>query len=273
MSLFETIRLYSATNYFRRTQELESLLHEDQSILESPPQLSFTPEPELGDTNIEHSSPSPPEVSHQTTVQQSLEAPEQEPVFVATLETRKKKKKPSPIIAPEIGHAPTERQPSPPIEISHHISSAPTKRKFIPEEDDQFGCDLDAAEDEFQFRRPSYSPKSQMNSRGDTSQDQSSMKNVEVARGSKTPVLAKRKVLEPSKFHLYLYGHSMHHNVRSIHTDFHQQRVQTPIWALPRKPACLQSRTSHLCRDLCKVTRTKSRPRKKIPPRSLMARL
>lgn len=206
--LIQAMRFYSATNFFRRTQELENLLHEDQSILESPPQLSFTPEPELGDTNIEHSSPSPPEVTYQTSIQQTFEAPEQEPVLAATLETRKKKRKPSPTLAPEIGAPRTERQPSPSIDLSHHISSAPTKRKFIPEEDEQFESNLEVAEDEFQFSRPSYSPKSQMNSHGDTPQDQSSMKNVEVARGSKTPVLAKRKVLEPSKFYFYSYGHS-----------------------------------------------------------------
>jgi hypothetical protein len=172
--------------------------------LESPPQFSFTPE--RLDADIEHSSPSPPEVTDSTPIDDIFEETEPEAVLPPTLETRKKKKKSSSILAPDIGPAPTERQPSPPVEIAQPAPSASTKRKFIPEDDDQFAHTLDADEEEFQFRRPSHSPKKQSNVFPVPQQEPSPIKNVEVTRGSKTPVLAKRKVLEPSKFYLYPYG-------------------------------------------------------------------
>ncbi|CAG8391971.1 unnamed protein product [Penicillium salamii] len=195
--------------YPRRTleaQELDSLLHgsDDQSILESPPQFSFTPEPV--EANIEHSSPSPPEVTYRAPLDstvEELEEPEPEAILPPTLETRKKKKKSSSILAPEIGPAPIERQPSPPITTANTSLPASAKRKFIPEDDDQFAPNVDADEDEFQFSRPNHSPKKQTNLFDVTRKDPSPIKNVEMTRGSKTPVLAKRKVLEPSMYHFY----------------------------------------------------------------------
>ncbi|CAG8946256.1 unnamed protein product [Penicillium salamii] len=189
--------------YPRRTleaQELDSLLHgsDDQSILESPPQFSFTPEPV--EANIEHSSPSPPEVTHRAPLDSTAEEPEEpepEAILPPTLETRKKKKKSSSILAPEIGPAPIERQPSPPITTANNSLPVSAKRKFIPEDDDQFAPNVDADEDEFQFSRSNHSPKKQTNLFEVTRKDPSPIKNVEMTRGSKTPVLAKRKVLEP----------------------------------------------------------------------------
>ncbi|CAG7919974.1 unnamed protein product [Penicillium olsonii] len=184
--------------YPRRTleaQELDSLLRDDQSILESPPQFSFTPEPVEAD--IEHSSPSPPEVTYRAPLESAIEEPGHEAILPPTLETRKKKKRSTSVLAPEIGPAPNERQPSPPIATANIAPPASTKRKFIPEDEDQFAPDVEEDEDEFQFSRPSHSPKKQTNFFEVTRKDPSPIKNVEVTRGSKTPILAKRKVLEP----------------------------------------------------------------------------
>ncbi|KAJ5359879.1 hypothetical protein N7517_009070 [Penicillium concentricum] len=183
--------------YPRRTlepQELDSLIHSDHSILDSPPQFSFMPE---GDASIEHSSPSPLESTFRS--QSNNDIPEEpEPLLPPTLETRKKKKKSSSIIAPEISPAPTDRQPSPPIDTTQHAASVSTKRKYIPEDDDRFTSNLNVDDDEFQFTRPSHSPKKQKNPFEVTQQDQSPTKShIELTRVSKTPVLSMRKVLEP----------------------------------------------------------------------------
>jgi hypothetical protein len=170
--------------------------------LESPPRFSFTPE-QVG-ASIENSSPSPPEATYGTQIENNITETEPEPVLPPTLETRKKKKKSSLTLAPEIDPAPTDRQPSPPIDTTKNALLTSTKRKFIPEDDDRFASNIDLDEDEFQFRRPSHSPKKQTNPFDMTRQDQSPIKNVEVTRGSKTPILAKRKVLEPSMFHVRL---------------------------------------------------------------------
>ncbi|KAJ5827764.1 hypothetical protein N7447_004527 [Penicillium robsamsonii] len=184
--------------YPRRTlepQELDGLIHSDHSILDSPPQLSFMPEE--GDASIEHSSPSPLESTFRSQINNDIPE-EPEPLLPPTLETRKKKKKSSLIIAPEISPAPTDRQPSPPIDTTRHAASVSTKRKYIPEDDDRFTSNLNIDDDEFQFTRPSHSPKKQMNPFEDTQQDQSPTKShVDLTRGSKTPVLSMRKVLEP----------------------------------------------------------------------------
>lgn len=181
-------------NTLFRPQELDSLVHDDHSILDSPPQFSFMPEE--GDAPIEHSSPSPESTFRGQINDDILEEPE--PFLPATLETRKKKKKSSSIIAPEISPAPTDRQQSPPIDTTQHTTSVSTKRKYIPEDDDQFTSNLNVDDDEFQFTRPSHSPKKKTNLFADTQRDQSPTKNVEVTRGSKPPVLSMRKVLEPS---------------------------------------------------------------------------
>ncbi|KAJ5420053.1 hypothetical protein N7465_002572 [Penicillium sp. CMV-2018d] len=175
-------------------QELDSLIHDDHSILDSPPRFSFMPEE--GDAPIEHSSPSP-ESTFRGQINDDIPE-EPEPFLPPTLETRKKKKKSSSIMAPEISPAPTDRQPSPPIDPTQHTTSVSTKRKYIPEDDDRFTSNLDVDDDEFQFTRPSHSPKKKTNPFEDTQRDHPPNKNhVEVTRGSKTPVLSTRKVLEP----------------------------------------------------------------------------
>ncbi|KAJ6190107.1 hypothetical protein N7519_000128 [Penicillium mononematosum] len=187
--------------YPRRTlepQELNSLVHDDHSILDSPPQFSFMPEE--GDARIEHSSPSPPESTFRSQIgKDTPEEPEEpEPLLPPTLETRKKKKNPGSIVAPEISPAQTDRQPSPPINTTQHAKSVSTKRKYTPEDDDRFAPNLIADDDEFQFTRPSHSPKKRTTPFEDTQRDQSLTESqVEVTRGSKTPVLSMRKVLEP----------------------------------------------------------------------------
>ncbi|CAI7582540.1 unnamed protein product [Penicillium glandicola] len=184
--------------YPRRTlepQELDGLIQDDHSILDSPPQFSFMPEE--GDAPIEQSSPSPPESTFRSPVNNGI-GEEPEPLFPPTLETRKKKKKSSSIIAPEISPAPTDLQPSPPIDTTQHVASISTKRKYIPEDDDRFTSNLNVDDDEFQFTRPSHSPKKKTNLFEDTQREQTATKShVEVSRESKTPVLSMRKVLEP----------------------------------------------------------------------------
>ncbi|KAJ5159216.1 uncharacterized protein N7500_008867 [Penicillium coprophilum] len=184
--------------YPRRTlepQELDSLSHSDHSILDSPPQFSFMPGE--GDASIEHSSPSPPESIFRSQINNDMPE-EPESLLPPTLETRRKKKKSSSIIAPEISPAPTGRQPSPPVDTRQHAVSGSTKRKYIPEDDDQFTSNLNVDDDEFQFTRPTQSPKRQTNPFEDTQRSQSPTKShVELTRGSKPPVLSMRKVLEP----------------------------------------------------------------------------
>ncbi|KXG51666.1 uncharacterized protein PGRI_090590 [Penicillium griseofulvum] len=173
-------------------QELDSLIHSDHSILDSPPQFSFMPEE--GDAP-EHSSPSP-ETTFRSQINNDTPG-EPEPLLPPTLERRKKKKSSS-IIAPEISPAPTDRQPIPPIDTTQHAASVSTKRKYIPEDDDRFTSNLNIDNDEFQFTRPSHSPKTQMNPLEDAQRDQSPTKSdVGLTRGSKPPVLSMRKVLEP----------------------------------------------------------------------------
>lgn len=192
MESFEPLRV---ANTFFSPQELESLVHDDHSILDSPPQFSFMPEE--GDAPIEHSSPSP-ESTFRGQINDDIPE-EPEPFLPPTLETRKKKKKSSSIIAPEISPAPTDRQPSPSIDTTQHTTSVSTKRKYIPEDDDRFTSNFNVDDDGFQFTRPSHSPKKKTNLFEDTQRDQSPTKShVEVTRGSKTPVLSMRKVLEPS---------------------------------------------------------------------------
>ncbi|KAJ5494773.1 hypothetical protein N7463_010860 [Penicillium fimorum] len=182
--------------YYPR-QTLEARQSDSQRPQHSrfPPQFSFMPEE--GDASIEHSSPSPLEPTFRSQINNDIPE-EPEPLLPPTLETRKKKKKSSSIIAPEISPAPTNRQPSPPIDTTQHAALVSTKRKYIPEDDDQFTSNLNVDDDEFQFTRPSYSPKKQMNPFEDAQRDQSPTKShVELTRGSKTPVLSMRKVLEP----------------------------------------------------------------------------
>ncbi|KAJ5186013.1 hypothetical protein N7491_006116 [Penicillium cf. griseofulvum] len=177
------------------SQELDSLIHSDHSILDSPPQFSFMPEE--GDAPIDHSSPSPPETTFRSQINNDTPG-ESEPLLPPTLETRKKKKKSISMIAPEISPAPTDRQPSPPISTTQHAASVSTKRKYIPEDDDRFTSNLNIDDDEFQFTRPSHSPKTQMNPFEDAQRDQSPTKSDGgLTRGSKPPVLSMRKVLEP----------------------------------------------------------------------------
>lgn len=192
MEGFEPLRV---ADIFFSPQELDSLVNDDHSILGSPPQFSFMPEE--GDAPIEHSSPSP-ESTFRGQINDDIPE-EPEPFLPPTLETRKKKKKSSSILAPEISPAPADRQPSPPVDTTQHTTSVSTKRKYIPEDDDRFMSNLNVDDDEFQFTRPSHSPKKKTNLFEDIQRDQSPTKShVEVTRGSKTPVLSMRKVLEPS---------------------------------------------------------------------------
>lgn len=156
--------------------------------------------PDEGDAPIEHSSPSPPESTFRSQIEK--DTPEEtEPLLPPTLETRKKKKKSSSIVAPEISPAQTDRQQSPPVDTTQHAKSISTKRKYIPEDDDRFASNLIADDDEFQFNRPSHSPKKRTTPFEDTQRDQSPAEShVEMTSGSKTPVLSMRKVLEPSMF-------------------------------------------------------------------------
>jgi hypothetical protein len=187
---------------FDRAQELDSLLHDDQSILDSPPQFSFPPE--HVDVSVDHSSPSPPDATYRTELDNNIsEEPDPEQVLTPIFENRKKKIKSTSTLAPQVGPVPSERQTSPPIDTAKHAPLASTKRKFIPEDDDRFTSNLD--EDEFQFRRPNHSPKKQTTPFEIIRQEQSPIKNVQVTRGSKPPALTKRKVLEPSMFPYFVH--------------------------------------------------------------------
>ncbi|QQK46440.1 Shugoshin family protein [Penicillium digitatum] len=185
--------------YPRRTlepQELDSLVDDDNSILDSPPQFSFMLEEEHAP--IGHSSPSSPETTFISQINNDIPE-EPEPLLPPTLETRKKnKKKSSSIIAPEVSPTPTDQQPSLLIDTTQQATSVSTKRKYIPEDDDRFTSNLDVDEDEFQFTRPSHSPKKQTSPCEDKQRDQLPTKShVEGTRGPQTPVLSMRKVLEP----------------------------------------------------------------------------
>lgn len=201
---------FQIANILFRPQELDSLLQDDQSILDSPPRFSFMPEE--GDALIENSSPSPPESTFRTEINNDIPE-EPEPSFPPTLETRKKKKRSSSIVAPEISPPPTDRQPSPPIDTTQHTTSVSTKRKYVPEDDDRFTSNLDVDDDEFQFTRPSHTPKKQTIPFEDTQRDQSpTQSHVKLTRGSRTPVLSMRRVLEPSMFYFLISTMSVANN-------------------------------------------------------------
>ncbi|KAJ5129208.1 uncharacterized protein N7515_005247 [Penicillium bovifimosum] len=183
--------------YPRRTLEpleIDNLVNDDHSILESPPQFTFMPEEaEEAETPIEHSSPSPPETTLSSYSHNDLPGT----LLPPTLETRKKKRKSDSMIPPEMSPAPMDGEPSPSIDLTKHATSASTKRKYNPEDDDQFESNFHV-EDEFQFTRPSHSPKKQTIPLEVTQRDQSPVKShVQIIRGSQTPVLSMRKVLEP----------------------------------------------------------------------------
>ncbi|KAJ5772810.1 hypothetical protein N7457_007706 [Penicillium paradoxum] len=148
--------------YPRRTlepQEIDSLVNDDHSTLGSPPQFSFMAEET--DALIEQSSPSPPE----TTFSRHIE---------------------------------DDHQPTPSTDPTPHAGSVSMKRKFVLEEDDRFASNLDIDDDEFQFTRPSQAPNKPTNPFEVVHRDQSPIKShVEATRGSNTPVLPMRKVLEP----------------------------------------------------------------------------
>ncbi|KAJ5549747.1 hypothetical protein N7535_002312 [Penicillium sp. DV-2018c] len=175
--------------YPRRTLdplEIDNLIDDDHSVLVSPPQFSLMPEEaEEAETPVEHSSQSPPETTSSSYAHNDLPE-ESETLLPATLETRKKKRKSGSMIAPEISPAPMDLETSPSISLTQHATSTSAKRKYNPEDDDQFVSDLHVDEDEFEFTRPSHSPKKQTNPFETTQRDQSPI-----------PVIPMRKVLEP----------------------------------------------------------------------------
>lgn len=204
-------RPFLVANRFYRPHELDNLVNDDHSIVNSPPQFSYVPE----DASIQHSSeqcsPSPlePALSGQIEIDSAEEA---EPLLPPTLETRKKKKKSSSMITPGNDPAPIDRQPSPPLDLTLQATSVSTKRKYVPEDDDRFVSNLAVDDDEFQFTRPIPTPTKQTNAFDITQRNQSPIKNhVEMAKGSKPRVLSMRKVLEPSRFPRpsIVYLHSM----------------------------------------------------------------
>jgi hypothetical protein len=176
------------------------MVHEDQSIFDSPREPSLMEDHE--ESGSQNSSPSPPE----TMDDDSPGEPEHEPVLPPTLETRKKKKKSTSIAALEMVTADTN-QPTSPRNDPENLKISGSKRKFCPEEDDQLSSTIDIEDDEFQFRRPTRSPKKQMDPFELTRRDQSPIKshvespvktNIEMTKGSSNLGSPKRKVLEPS---------------------------------------------------------------------------
>jgi hypothetical protein len=183
------------------------MVHEDQSIFDSPREPSLMEDHE--EPGSQNSSPSPPETTCNSLVDDdSPGEPEPEPVLPPTLETRKKKKKSTSIAALEMVTADTN-QPTSPRNDPENLKISGSKRKFCPEEDDQLSSTIDIEDDEFQFRRPTRSPKKQMDPFELTRRDQSPIKshvespvktNIEITKGSSNLGSPKRKVLEPSMF-------------------------------------------------------------------------
>ncbi|OQD84751.1 hypothetical protein PENANT_c012G03964 [Penicillium antarcticum] len=185
--------------YPRRTlepQELENMVRENQSIFDSPQEPSLIEDHDEPD--IQNPSPSPPETNYKSQIESDSPGDtEPEPVLPPTLETRKKKKKSTSIAPLEPVTAEIE-QPTSPRNDSGHPKTSGSKRKFCPEDDDQLSSTIDMEDDEFQFSRPTHSPKKQMNPFGLTRRDQSPVKtNIEMTRESTSLGPPKRKVLEP----------------------------------------------------------------------------
>lgn len=182
------------------------MVHEDQSIFDSPREPSLMEDHE--EPYIQNSSPSPPETTYKSLVDNDFPGePEPEPVLPPTLETRKKKKKSTSIAALETVTAETD-QPTSSRNDPENLQISGSKRKFCPEDDDQLSSILDI-DDEFQFRRPTHSPKKQINPFELTRRDESPIKshvesplktNIEMTKGSTNLGPPKWKVLEPSVF-------------------------------------------------------------------------
>jgi hypothetical protein len=113
-----------------------------------------------------------------------------------TLETRKKKKK-TDSVTPAY-KASSQDDLSTTANQSREPTKLGSKRKFSPDEDG-FLSDLAQDDDEFQFTRPSGSPRTKADPFDFMRQDFSPSKTpTSVKRGTAQAGLTKRKVLEPS---------------------------------------------------------------------------
>lgn len=187
------------------------MVHEDQSIFDSPREPSLMEDQEEPDT--QNSSPSPGETIYKSLFENdSPEKPESEPVLPPTLETRKKKNKSAPIVPLEAVTADRE-QPTRPCNDQETRKSG-SKRKFCPEDDEQLSSTLNVEEDEFQFSRPTHSPKKQMKPFELTRREQSPLERhfespvkakIETTRGANILGPPKRRVLETSMFSEFFY--------------------------------------------------------------------
>lgn len=116
----------------------------------------------------------------------------------STLETRRKKKTDTAVLACE-GELSSEDR-SPDVEPSQPVKSG-SKRKFSPD-DDGFLSDTAPEDDEFHFSRPSHSPQKQSDPFDFLRQDFSPSKTpASTKREYANQGITKRKVLEPSMHH------------------------------------------------------------------------
>lgn len=145
-------------------------------------------------------SPSPP---MQETFNEELgdDAQDSEQFLPPTLETRKKKKRTgsTPFLEQIVSkNVPTSN------DNSTHASKSGSKRKFSPDEDG-FPSDTAPEDDEFEFSRPSQSPRRKSDFLQSIRQDLSPSKTPRTMKRVPPGGITKRKVLEPSMWSLLLH--------------------------------------------------------------------
>lgn len=176
-----------------RSRDIQNLAEIDSSVLESPAGMQQSID---NRSDIGLGSPTP-KGSEDRPESRVDGATSPDPFFPPSLETRKRRKKPVESTYPIPEDVP-RGEPSPKKEISKPRNSG-SKRKFSPD-DDGFMSDLLPEDDEFQFSRPSHTPRKQTEPIETVRQGPLPSKTpVSSETGPLKPASMKRKVLEPSK--------------------------------------------------------------------------
>ncbi|KAJ5151799.1 hypothetical protein N7492_010094 [Penicillium capsulatum] len=197
--------------YPRRTleaREIQSLTEADASVIETSPQPQQSP---IGGLDLGLESPTP-NMNEDRLQNRTSEGESPDLFFPSTLETRKRKKKPTQSTDPVAKEATRGDSDSSGTTLTRKSGS---KRKFSPD-DDGFLSDP-ASEDEFQFSRPSHTPRKNTEPT-ETIQQESLPSKTPINSDTRPikPASTKRKVLEPKSANVNLGSPK---KARSLHTD------------------------------------------------------
>ncbi|KAJ5936984.1 hypothetical protein N7466_003434 [Penicillium verhagenii] len=187
--------------YPKRTlevQEIQNLVQADSSPAQPISDFDLTQQP----TMVDSPSPSPPEVHEIPPETQLNDVSIPDQFLPSTLETRKKKKKVD-LVTPMKEDSVPREQKAPGVSIIRPAKSG-SKRKFSPDEDGALlsGDGLPEC-DEFQFSRPSQSPRRSTDFLQVIRETSPTKTPVSIKRGSATGTM-KRKVLEPKSSNVSL---------------------------------------------------------------------